>query len=246
MKFSEFAATYIGTKAGDARHKEIIDGYNNGVKPLPRGYKVKYDDQWCATFASYVMLKCGAINAPYECSCYYMLNMAKERGQVFKTPKVNDFIIYDWYDDGSPNHVGVVSEINGEMLTVIEGNYKKGVNVRTISKNHKEIECYIRLEQEKKTNEEPQDLNAVALEVIAGKWGNGETRKVRLTNAGYDYALVQGLVNEIVRGKDKIDLLAHEVIQGKWGNGTTRKQKLTAAGYDYATVQARVNKILRG
>ncbi|WP_282193015.1 GH25 family lysozyme, partial [Romboutsia ilealis] len=43
---------------------------------------------------------------------------------------------------------------------------------------------------DKKTIEE------LAKEVIAGQWGNGEERKTRLTNAGYDYAAVQAKVNE--------------------------------------------------
>lgn len=41
-----------------------------------------------------------------------------------------------------------------------------------------------------KTNEELAD------EVIAGKWGNGEDRKARLTAAGYDYDAIQRKVNE--------------------------------------------------
>jgi LysM repeat protein len=35
----------------------------------------------------------------------------------------------------------------------------------------------------------------LATEVIQGKWGNGEERKRRLTEAGYDYAAVQAIVN---------------------------------------------------
>ena len=42
-----------------------------------------------------------------------------------------------------------------------------------------------------KSNEE------LAKEVIAGKWGNGKDRKVRLTNAGYNYNKVQDLVNKM-------------------------------------------------
>lgn len=42
----------------------------------------------------------------------------------------------------------------------------------------------------KKSNEE------IAQEVIAGKWGNGEERKKRLTDAGYDYQAVQDIVNK--------------------------------------------------
>lgn len=45
------------------------------------------------------------------------------------------------------------------------------------------------------------ELNAVvslALEVIAGMWGNGEERKQKLESAGYDYDRVQKCVNELV------------------------------------------------
>lgn len=36
-------------------------------------------------------------------------------------------------------------------------------------------------------------------EVIAGKWGNGQDRKNRLTAAGYDYTAVQNKVNELLK-----------------------------------------------
>lgn len=42
----------------------------------------------------------------------------------------------------------------------------------------------------RKSNEE------LANEVIAGKWGNGEDRKNRLTQAGYNYDAVQSIVNQ--------------------------------------------------
>ena len=92
-------------------------------------------------------------------------------------------------------------------------------------------------------------IDAVAKEVIAGKWGVGADRKAKLTAAGYDYAAVQKRVNEILSGKaakpgKTVDQLAREVIAGKWGNGADRKARLTAAGYDYAAVQKRVNELL--
>jgi hypothetical protein len=39
----------------------------------------------------------------------------------------------------------------------------------------------------------------IALEIIDGKWGTGDERKKRLTNAGYNYAEVQAEVNRILR-----------------------------------------------
>ena len=41
----------------------------------------------------------------------------------------------------------------------------------------------------------------IALEVIAGLWGNGEERRQRLEAAGYDYAEVQEMVNAILSGE---------------------------------------------
>lgn len=47
----------------------------------------------------------------------------------------------------------------------------------------------------------------IAHEVIAGKWGNGESRKNRLKAAGYDPNLIQVLVNEILEsGKDVLEV----------------------------------------
>lgn len=46
-------------------------------------------------------------------------------------------------------------------------------------------------------------IDEIAKEVIAGKWGNGDIRKKRLTDAGYDYDLVQARVNEILSPKKK-------------------------------------------
>lgn len=43
-----------------------------------------------------------------------------------------------------------------------------------------------------------KSTDELAREVIAGKWGNGSTRRTRLTNAGYDYDEVQRAVNKLL------------------------------------------------
>lgn len=52
----------------------------------------------------------------------------------------------------------------------------------------------------KKAAKTTQEL---ALEVLAGKWGNGPIRKAKLTKAGYDYAKVQAKVNELAGAQSK-------------------------------------------
>ena len=92
---------------------------------------------------------------------------------------------------------------------------------------------------------EKKSVELLAKEVIQGLWGNGEERKKRLTDAGYDYVAVQSKVNEMLSSKKSIDAIAKEVIRGDWGNGQERKNKLTNAGYDYISVQKRVNELLK-
>ena len=80
-----------------------------------------------------------------------------------------------------------------------------------------------------------------ALDVMAGKYGNGEERRQRLMAAGYDYYAVQHLVNGLAKGYDQV---ARDVIAGRYGNNEYRVNALRAAGYDAALVQDLVNAML--
>ena len=95
-------------------------------------------------------------------------------------------------------------------------------------------------------SKEAKSIEDLAVEVIAGKYGNGDARKQAL---GPLYNEVQNKVNEILLGnktnKKSNEEIANEVIEGKWGNNPERKQKLIAAGYDYNEIQNIVNKKLK-
>lgn len=95
-----------------------------------------------------------------------------------------------------------------------------------------------------------KDAEVIAQEVLNGLWGNGDERKQRLTEAGYNYDEIQSIVNKIL-AKDPEPIpaktneqIAQEVIDGKWGNGEERKERLEAAGYNYDEIQKIVNKKL--
>lgn len=96
-------------------------------------------------------------------------------------------------------------------------------------------------------------LEAVARDVINGKYGNGVTRKNKLTAAGYDYNAVQTIVDQMMSGtygktsatKKTNEEIAREVLRGIWDNGNERVRRLTAAGYDAKAVQDIVNKLYK-
>ena len=95
----------------------------------------------------------------------------------------------------------------------------------------------------------PSD-EAIADQVIAGAWGNGDDRRAKLAQAGYSFDAVQAIVNRKLGigagapAKKSNDQVANEVLAGNWGNGQERRDRLAAAGYDYGTIQQLVNRKL--
>ena len=66
-----------------------------------------------------------------------------------------------------------------------------------------------------------KSIDEVAQEVLDGKWGSGAERRVKLTSSGYNYALVQARVNELVKDRQSklpiIDLSHHNTVVN-WNN----------------------------
>lgn len=113
------------------------------------------------------------------------------------------------------------------------------------------VEAYQEFHGDMKPTPVEKTMTAVAKEVILGKWGNGDTRKHRLEQAGYNYKQIQDEVNRLVTGskpvptKKTVNQIAEEVIEGKWGNGQDRVTRLTKAGYNASAVQKEVNRLLK-
>ena len=129
------AKEWLGYNEKDGSFKVIIDTYNS-YKPLPRGYAVKYSDEWCATFISALGIKHGLTDIIYpECGCGEMIKLFKNHGISLRkdNPKVGDITFYSWHCNGVANHVGIIADVsyNG-MLSVIEGNKSESVGYRQL------------------------------------------------------------------------------------------------------------------
>lgn len=146
------AKKWIGLNEYDGSHMDVINIYNSH-KPLASGYSVKKNDAWCATFVSAVSIKCNATDImPTECSCQRMIELYKKAGRWIEndayTPQKGDVIFYDWDDSGigdnvgHSDHVGIVAEVNGTSLKIIEGNMDNAVKYRNIKVNNRYIRGY--------------------------------------------------------------------------------------------------------
>ena len=200
------ARSWIGCKESDGSHKQIIDVYNSH-KPLARGYKMTYANDWCAAFVTACAIKCGATDIiPKECSCSKMIELFKGLGSWEENdthvPSPADIVFYDWQDNGvgdnknGPDHVGIVEKVVGSTITVIDGNNSNGecVNRRTLQVNGK----YIRGYGVPKYDSEPATVSGVLVELpILRKGSKGEAVKTlqRLLNAlGFTDATEKALV----------------------------------------------------
>lgn len=148
------AVSYLGVKKGSDKHKEIVNTYN-AHRPLARSYMLKYTDAWCSGFVSAMAIACELTDIiPTEVGCGKHIDLFKKIGAWQESdayvPKPGDIMFYDWDDTGlgdntgGADHVGIVTKVESNQITVIEGNMGTGskVGYRTVKVNGRFIRGY--------------------------------------------------------------------------------------------------------
>lgn len=138
-------------KIMDLRQK-VIDlvnsqGTNAGGKKYWSWWGYESRVPWCQIFVSWIMEQAGvptAVYGKYE-NCQYAIGQMRQKG-VWKSkgyrPQVGDLCYYDWGQDGESDHVGFVVAVNGDTITVREGNKSDAVGNRVIGYNDRPIVGY--------------------------------------------------------------------------------------------------------
>lgn len=160
---------WLGWSEKNGKFREIIDLYNT-QKPLPRGYRMRYTDEWCAATVTAAGMEAGLhdIILP-ECSCSRMIALYQKKGQWMEDdayrPQIGDIPMYYWKDGkdfattdctAPPNHVGVVGAVNGDTMTIYEGNKGEAVATRTLQVNGRYIRGYCLPDYASKAKEESE------------------------------------------------------------------------------------------
>lgn len=162
--------SWIGYSEANGKFRQIIDLYNSYL-PLARGYAVQYTDEWCDTAVSAAAIQAGCVDLiGTECGCEKHIEIFKEKGIWIEdgtiVPLPGDIILYNWDCQAQPND-GYSDHI-GYVESV------SGQMITVMEGNYNE---------------------AVAGEVIQGKYANGEERRKKLCDMGYDPDAVQREVN---------------------------------------------------
>lgn len=245
---------YVPTNGKHTKYAKELDALATFYNTPKDGY------DWCDVFFDWLFVKSfGAeigrkmLYQPLKslgAGVGYSKDYYIQNGAFTKNPQIGSQIFF------GNTHTGIVTGFDSTYVYTIEGNAGGGngqVQRKVYAKSSLNISGYgipdwklvLNLPEETSKDEKDslEEIDKIAKEVIAGKWGNGSNRKKKLENAGYNYNHVQARVNYLLTHKS-IDVIAVEVIAGKWGNGANRKKKLEDAGYDYQAVQKRVNEIL--
>lgn len=174
----ESAREYIGCKESDGSFAKIIEKYNMTI-PLPRGYRVKLSDSWCAVFVSVILHENG-LDSYRECSCEQMIAKCRNAGKFIEdetiVPLPNDLIFFNFTSKKHPNnlratHVGIVESVVNGVITTIEGNYGDAVKRRKIAVGSVQIRGYARITEgvQAVSTLEPTPTTAIKRYTVATK-----------------------------------------------------------------------------
>ncbi|HEM5914790.1 TPA: glucosaminidase domain-containing protein [Streptococcus suis] len=201
----------------------------------------------CSSSVYYALMSAGAISAGWAVNTEYEHDWLIKNGYKLIAEntdwdaKRGDIFIWGrrGQSAGAGGHTGIFIDPDN----IIHCNYaRNGITVDNYNQTAAAsgwMYCYVyRLSNQTSTS--GKSLETLVQETLAGKYGNGDTRKAALGN---QYEAVMAVINGKATASQKsIDELAQEVIAGKHGNGEARKQSL---GADYPAVQKRVSELLK-
>lgn len=166
---------------------------------------------WCCTFIEWLFKGTNLIKRTASCSD--LLRWCQANALIVDKPKMGDLVFFN-FDNPKvlAQHIGIVDKAKGiKDIYSIEGNTsEKGSqdNGGAVLRKHRTGKCIVAYARPRYSNAQGTLTNItnhktneeIAAEVIAGKWGTGNDRRQRLSNAGYNYQEIQKLVNQILKG----------------------------------------------
>jgi len=159
----------------------VIDVEDNLLKPISKQaltelveYAVEVIESWGCYAQVYTYLNYSNTELDMNRLKRYDLWLARYRAIRPLTPKHN---MWQYSSSGKVNGINGNVDMNYAYIDYPSIIKKAGLN--GYSENRKTV-------------------SELAKEVLNGVWGNGRTRKTKLTNAGYDYKAVQAEVNKLL------------------------------------------------
>ena len=168
---------------------------------------------WCDAFVDWCFQKAYGISTAksllggnFDDYTVASATMYKKHNALENIPKKGAQVFFT--KNGQPSgchHTGLVYSVDSAYFYTIEGNTSKASGVISngggVAKKKYSIRKYAGkvLFGYPKYDIAKDELTLIAQEVMMGLWGVGAARRARLTEAGYNYAMVQARVNDLCK-----------------------------------------------
>ena len=155
------AKSQLGYTESARNYTVLEDGTTKrGYTRYGAWYGDPYGD-WCAMFASFCLRYADVPDSsfPIEASCPRWIQKLADRKLYADagsyTPKTGDLVFFDYEQDGTSDHVGIVESVDGSTLHTIEGNSGNQVKRNTYALSDSDIQGYGILPVEEDSDAEP-------------------------------------------------------------------------------------------
>ena len=142
--------------------------------------KTKYGEwygvqgEWCDIFISWLANQVGILNilipkeayVPTTANWYKNKRLLKDKNY---RPQKGDLILFDYNHNKTPDHIGIVDYVEGNVIHTIEGNKSKMVKKQQYAIGNSQIYGIAIVQYADST----KTIDELAREVIDGKWRNG-------------------------------------------------------------------------
>ena len=191
------------------------DNYTKYGKDMHKIYPsiIDFPAYWCDVFVDWCFYKAYGVTTAksllggnFDDYTVASCRMYQQKNALYDYPVVGDQVFFT--KNGSTSgchHTGIVYKVDGKYFYTIEGNTSNADKVVRNGGGVAKKKYSIAQQRGKvlfgrpKYDMKQKSLDEVAREVIAGKWGTGSERRANLTDAGYNYAMVQARVNELLK-----------------------------------------------
>lgn len=196
----------------NAQQKFVIDMYNeckrigvayNNLCPIAVTAQACIESNYgrstlSSKYHNYFGLKCGKNWKGKR----VQFKTKEEYVQGILTPIYAEFRAYDTFEDGVKGYYEFVDTKRYANLKGVRNatSYIMKIKEDGYATSYSYVSNVLSVVNQITPICETDIIYRIALEVIDGKWGNGEERKRLLTQCGYDYAQIQAKVNQILKG----------------------------------------------
>ncbi len=191
------------------------DNYTKYGKDMHKIYPsvMDFPAYWCDAFVDWCFYKAYGVTTAksllggnFDDYTVASCRMYQQKNALYDYPVVGDQVFFTKNGNTSGcHHTGIVYKVDDKYFYTIEGNTSNADKVVRNGGGVAKKKYSIAQQRNKvlfgrpKYDMKQKSLDEVAREVIAGKWGTGSERRANLTDAGYNCAMVQARVNELLK-----------------------------------------------